>query len=552
MPPIPRFPDRLLELHLKGGIFEVTSPPPPRVIPRPKPKPYVAFSNGHLWIAAKDVNLYDVVETVRRKSGKNILIMEGTEGGISGALNDVNFDVGFTQLMNENGFAVEKREGIYIVSQLNYFNGGKGNGSTTWPYWISVKNSRATIDVTDAPIQRVLSDLIHQTNSDAIFYDNVPGKITAKVTNVPISDVLSLLLMNTKSTYRISNGEYFIGNKADKALNSVQLVKLKYLRPDDVMKLLPKTISSEAAIQPVKEQNGLVIIATSDVISEFDSFIRAIDKPVPQVLIEALVVDYNLTKSSQLGVSAGIANSPDTSSQNYTFIPGFSYTTNGTSLNATFHNLGRVNFFGTNLAVANLGVLPSSFYLSLNALEQKGLADVRSRPLLATLNGYPASLSIGTTQYYELTTTIPYNAQGNTTVFQQSQNFEKIEADVNLDITPYVGANGMIFVKLKPDFESPVGQLSPNVPPTIEHRSLSSTLEMKDGETIVLGGMIQSTTSVTKAATPLLGDIPLLGALFSNTTTAHNKSELIIYITPHISYGDEFKDAALPDKTRHQ
>jgi type IV pilus assembly protein PilQ len=329
-------------------------------------------------------------------------------------------------------------------------------------------------------------------------------------------------------------------------------VKLKYLRPEKVIEMLPQSISSEAAIKPVREDNGIVIMATSDVISQFDAFVRAIDKPVPQVLIEALVVDYNLTKSSQLGVGAGFRNSPDTSSQDYTLIPGINYTGNGYSINADLKRIGTLNIFGTSLGIANLGILPQNFYLSLQALEQKGVADVRSRPLLATLNGYPASLSIGTTQYYELTTTIPYNGQNNTTVFQQSQSFQKIEADVKLEITPYVGENGMIVVDIKPDFESPVGQLSPNIPPTIEHRSLSSTLEMKDGETIVLGGMIQNTTSLTKTATPILGDIPILGALFSSTSKSDNKSELMIYITPHISYGDEFRDASLPDKDKKQ
>ncbi len=544
-----------LDLSLKGGIFEITPPPPPKLIPPPKHVPYVAYAGGDLWIDARSDDLQDVIQGIRDKSGRNILVMAGTSGPVTGELNDVNFEIGFTQIMNNNGFAVEKRDGIYIVSQLQHYvkgEGDKNNHAGSGPYWITAKDSLVTIDVTNAPVERVISDLVHETNSDAIFYDHVPGDITARVTNVPITQALDLLLLNTKATYRISHGKYFIGDKTDKTMTSVQLVKLNYLRPEKVIEMLPNSISADATIKPVREDNGIVIMATSDVISQFDSFVKAIDKPVPQVLIEALVVDYNLTKSSQLGVGAGIKNSPDTSSQDYTVIPGINYTTHGASINATLKNIGTINLFGTSIGIANLGILPSNFYLSLQALEQKGVADIRSRPLLATLNGYPASLSIGTTQYYELTTTIPYNGQNNTTVFQQSQSFQKIEADVKLEITPYVGENGMIVVDIKPDFESPVGQLSPNVPPTIEHRSLSSTLEMKDGETIVLGGMIQNTTSVTKTATPILGDIPILGALFSSTSKSDNKSELMIYITPHISYGDEFRDASLPDKDKEQ
>lgn len=544
-----------LNLSLNGGIFEITVPPPPKVVPPPIPKAYVAFDDGDLWIAANNVGLQSVVQSIRDKSGRNILITEGTSGPVTGQLNDINFDVGFTQIMNNNGFAVEKRDGIYIVSRLQYYVGGKGEkggGQNTGPYWISAKDSLVTIDVTNAPIERVLSDLIHQTNSDAIFYNDVPGDITARVSNVSLTDALNYLLLNTNDTYRVSGGKYFIGERSDKTMTSVKLVKLKYLRPDDVIKMLPKYITSEATVKPVPEENGIVIMATNDVISQFQHLVKDIDKPVPQILIEALVVDYNLTKSSQLGVNAGIQRAPDTSSQNYTVIPGINYTTSGLNINADLKDLGTINLFGTSLGVANLGVLPANFYLNLQALEQHGVADIRSRPLLATLNGHEATLSIGTTQYYELSTTIPYNGQGNTTVFQQSQSFQKIEADVKLEITPYVGANGMIVVKIKPDFESPVGQLSPNVPPTIEHRSLNSTLEMRDGETIVLGGMIQNTTTVNKTATPLLGDIPILGALFSSTSKSKNKSELMIYITPHISYGSEFQDASIAPPKQDQ
>lgn len=544
-----------LDLTLKGGIFEITIPPPPKIVPPPKPKAYVAYDDGDLWIATNNVSLRSVVQAIRNKSDKNILITEGTSGPVTGQLNNINFDIGFTQLMNNNGFAVGKRDGIYIVSRLQYYVGGKGkNGppAASGPYWISAKDSLVTIDVTNAPIQRVISDLVHQTNSDAIFYNDVPGDITARVSNVSLTDALNLLLMNTTDTYRISGGKYFIGNRSDKTMTSVKLVKLRYMRPKDLIKMIPKYITSEATIKPVPEENAVVIMASNDVISQFEHLVRDIDKPVPQVLIEALVVDYNLTRSSQLGVSAGIQNAPDTSVQNYTIIPGINYTTTGLRINADLKQIGTINVFGTSLGVANLGVLPANFYLNLQALEEKGIADVRSRPLLATLNGHEATLSIGTTQYYELSTTIPYNGQNNTTVFQQSQTFQKIEADVKLEITPYVGANGMIFVDIKPDFESPVGQLSPNVPPTIEHRSLSSTLEMRNGETIVLGGMIQNTTSVNKTATPILGDIPILGALFSSTTKSNDKSELIIYITPHISYGSEFQNASIPSPNQDQ
>jgi type IV pilus assembly protein PilQ len=539
-----------LSLVLDGGIFRISEIPAPKVVPPPPHVPYVAYNSGHLWIDASNDNLATVVDEIQKKTSKNILIMSGTQGTISGELNDIDFDIGFTQIMNNNGFAVEKRQGIYLVSQLNYFVGNGTQSKISGPYWISVKDSLVTVDVTEAPLQRIISDLIHQVNADAVFYDPVPGSITARVTNVSLRQALDILLMNTKSTYKFSDGKYFIGDKTDKTMNETKLFKLNYLRAEKIMENVPQSISSQAVLKPVKEQNGIVIIATNDIVSAFEDYINEIDKPVPQVLIEALVVDYDLTRGSEFGVGAGLKNTADTVAQDYSLIPGINYSANGVSVNAALKKIGNINLFGTNIGVANLGVLPNNFYLSLKAQEDKGLANVRSRPLIATLNGYPASLTIGTTQYYKLTSSIPYNGQGNQTVFQTTENFQTIEADVKLEITPYVGANGMIFVEIKPDFKRPLGQLNSSVPPTIQQRAMSSTLEMREGETIVLGGLIEDSESENRTQVPLLGSIPLLGSLFSSTTKSKQKTELIIYITPHISYGEEFQNVYLPEQEK--
>ena len=215
---------------------------------------------------------------------------------------------------------------------------------------------------------------------------------------------------------------------------------------------------------------------------------------------------------------------------------------NGTAVNHMLKKAKSVTIFGKEINLENLGVLPNDFYLKLQAMEQQGIANVTSRPLIATLNGHKATLSVGTTQYFLLKTTTPYLNQ-NQTVFQESQSFQTIEADVKMEITPYVGASGTITVEVKPDFQTPVGALSSDIPPTISKRSMNSTLVMKEGETIVLGGLVQETQSETATKVPILGSIPLLGKLFSSTSTSKRKGELLIYITPHISYGEAFQSA---------
>ncbi len=532
-----------LVLNVDGGIFKVL--PPAKAEPPPPKVPWVYYERGLLSVKLKNDDLEQVVLRIQELCGKNILVTSGTVGSLSGTLSDIDFDLGFTQIMNNNGFAVQKRSGIYIVSKLDYYVGQQtAQPQRSGPYWISVKDSLVTLDVTNAPLDRVVSDMTRQLNVDVVFYSQVSGTVTARAANVTLSRAFDLILRNTNFGYRESEGIFFVGEKANKALLATKLIKLKYLRADKVLDIVPQSITSQSTIKVMKEHNGIVIIAGSDIIGQAEDFLSQIDKPVAQVLIEAIVVDYDYTKGSELGVGAGFRGSTDSTASGRTdvLIPGIDMSFNASQLNRALN--GNINIFGADLGVANLGHLPNNFYLNLKALEQKGVANVRSRPLLATLNGHPASLSIGTTQYFILKTTTPYR-DPTQLYLQESQNFQTIEADVKLELTPYVGSDGQITVEIKPDFRTPVGVLSPNTPPTINKRALSSTLVMREGETIVLGGLIQDTESESRTQTPILGSIPILGYLFSSTSKSNRKSELTIYVTPHISYGEAFQNVDL-------
>ena len=526
-----------LLLTIEGGIFKITQLPQPKIETPPPKIPWIYYENGLLSVKLKDDDLESIVLEIQKKSGKNILILSGTSGSINGTLTDIEFDIGFTQLLNNNGFAVQKKNGIYVVSRLDYFVGQQAGaqGQRGGAYWISVKDSLITIDVTNAPLDRVLSDIVRQLNADIVFYNNVTGTVTARASNLPLDKTLDMILRNTNFSYRESEGIYFVGEKSNKALMATKLIKLKYLRSDKILEMVPQSISSQATLKVMKEHNGVVVIASGDIIAQAEEFFQQIDKPVAQVLIEAIVVDFDRSKGFEFGVNAGYRGSGDTTTRKGgdVIIPGIDIELSGSQLTDALKG------------VVNVGKLPSDFYLNLKAMEEKGIANVKSRPLIATLNGTPAVLSIGTTQYFLLKTTTPYRDQTQV-YFQESQSFQTIEADVKLEITPYVGADGQITVEIKPDFRVPVGTFTSETPPKINKRSMSSTLVMREGETIVLGGLVQETESETRTQTPILGSIPILGYLFSSTSTSTVKSELIIYVTPHISYGEAFRNVSLP------
>jgi type IV pilus assembly protein PilQ len=172
-------------------------------------------------------------------------------------------------------------------------------------------------------------------------------------------------------------------------------------------------------------------------------------------------------------------------------------------------------------------------------MQTEGKANIRSHPKIASLNGHSASIKIGTTQYYLLKSTTIYPSQQTSISTETSERFEKVEADMSLEVTPYVNTTGELIVDVKPEFNTPAQAFNPEIPPTINRRVLNSTVRLKDGETIVLGGLVQTNKTATVDKLPILGSIPIIGRLFQNRFSVDQNSELMIYITPHVYYGSE-------------
>ena len=206
-----------------------------------------------------------------------------------------------------------------------------------------------------------------------------------------------------------------------------KLIKLKHIKSEGILDLFPESLKKNSTIQIIKEQNALMVLGTNDMISELQNYLGQIDYPTPQILIEALVVDYNTSNIRDIGVMFGSTNSiPDSLGWSNTGQLDLGINNNGlftTQLNGAYLN-DPLDDIGNWLGVGNLGVLPSDFYVKIQALENQGKANIRSRPQIATLNGHPASISIGTTQYYILKTVTPVNSTSSI-VTQESERFER-------------------------------------------------------------------------------------------------------------------------------
>ncbi|MEM6287936.1 MAG: hypothetical protein AAF845_12335 [Bacteroidota bacterium] len=409
--------------------------------------------------------------------------------------------------------------------------------------------SSVSIEVVDAPVVDVLRDLARQANLSIVTASSTDARVTAHWDNVPIDEALRLLLLGTPLTSRREGSTVVVSDRQLPGMQTSRLIPLHHIPAPGTVERLPESLRREATVQLIQEQNALLVTAPADVLAATEAFVREIDVEPEQILLEVLVVEFETTGLREAGVSflggllpedPGAPALAGPGRPAYIFGGGDDQR-GGLDVVGDAEAGNRVlNFWRDVLGIRSIGRLPSDFYFRLQALEQTGQAKVQSRPHIATLNGNTASISVGTSQYYILKSAYGYGQEGPFGGGTEAERFEYVRADVRLEITPFVtqadGPDGPADVTavIRPTFATPVGAFDPRVPPTIRSWSVDTSVRLRDGETFMIGGLVQEHERVVENRIPVLGRIPLLGRLFRNSSRERTTGELVIFITPHV------------------
>jgi type II secretory pathway component GspD/PulD (secretin) len=269
-------------------------------------------------------------------------------------------------------------------------------------------------------------------------------------------------------------------------------IQMHNIKASDAVKALKGAIPDGVLVADDR-QNVVVVTGPTDGQAEAISLLTNIDNPGRQVMFEVRVADVQpLNDSSNVGIQYG------------------------------------GSFNGQGYGAGALGQIPYTLTKSsvvvnaqLNALIQHGQASILAQPRIATLNNREATLLVGET--YPVVTT---NLQ---TGFPTVTN---IDIGVKLRLTPTIGDDGSITAEMHPEYSQITG--FNNSFPIVANRKVDATLRVRDGETIVLGGLFSDVSSDTLSKFPFLGDVPVLGQFFRNRERSHTKDEVVFYITPHI------------------
>jgi type IV pilus assembly protein PilQ len=370
----------------------------------------------------------------------------------------------------------------------------------------------------DTDLRQAIADIAAQAGVSIIMDETVQGLITVEILDLPLEDALSRMLSPLGFTFRKMNGYYVVGSAYPDSpsfaiLSATEVIQLNYLRAQDV----PLVLSSFYApfLRVNQETNTLAVTASPEILARIKEDLSRIDIPPKQIMIEAVVTEFSQDARKELGLDYSWIGAKE--GKSLSIIAPFTELLDSTLGNLIYKRHGA----GRGWSYDIIGILKTFI--------DDGKVKIRANPRIATVEGHKATIFIGREQYYSLVT-------GQ--VGYQYAQLEKILSGVSLTITPYLAENGDITVEIEPEVADVVGTGTDNLP-VLAKRAVKTKIRVPEGETIVIGGLVQETENLRGWKIPILGQIPILGYLFSHTSKVTEKREVIIFLTPHVLTGEE-------------
>ncbi len=426
---------------------------------------------------------------------------------------------------------------------------------------------RLTLNFQDIETRAVLQLLAETSGSNIVVSDSVQGNVTLRLRNVPWDQALDIV-MTTKGLDMRQNGNVIIVAPAEEiaaretadleakqAITELEplyseFLQVNYAKASDLANLMGggdgknSLLSERGSVAIDDRTNTLLVHDTAERLQNIRRLVATLDIPIRQVLIESRIVVVNDDFSRELGVRFGATAYNENSTDGATVISGTGGGTD-TMINSIIDNLGTsgtifpielpqlTDRYNVNVPIGSpagrfsLAVLETEYLvdLELTALQAEGRGEIVSTPRVITANQKEARIEQGVE--------IPYqeSASSGATTTQ----FKK--AVLSLTVTPQITPDNNIIMDLLVSKDN-VGELTPSATggfvPSIDTRSVETQVLVRDGQTVVLGGIYETERRETVNKVPYLGDIPGLGVLFRSKSNVANKAELLIFVTPRI------------------
>ncbi|MHB8231859.1 MAG: secretin N-terminal domain-containing protein [bacterium] len=412
---------------------------------------------------------------------------------------------------------------------------GGGFSGFSFVSGIKLPNKRITIEGNDIPLRPLIIGICHEFSLNYVLSSSVNGNVTLHIRHIPLPDALSIILKAGNLGYSVSNGILFIGPRASLKNSYVDYkIDLKYIQAKNVLPDLTPILPAGAKAYASPHGNSVFVYDIPSNIKKIKRIIKKLDVKKRVVLLNARIVDVTDDFVRNLGIAWSFSpNSNNTLISTPTFPTGFSGATTSTSGSNTLN-------VSVGTAWQNFGII--SAQLSLG--QQLGWDKVIASPSVSVISGQPATINSGVTLYYVAYTasggasssTPSTGTTGTTVITQQpvTSSLQTITLGLTLTVTPIVESKNSIMLNINVTNSQPNFGQQVNGFPSVNNKSVTTTVMVKNNSTLVIGGILYTDKSHSNNGIPILSQIPILGYLFSSRSRQVSKEQLMIFISPKI------------------
>jgi type II secretory pathway component GspD/PulD (secretin) len=505
------------------------------------------FPDQSVSLELKDMDILEALKYIAAKTNLNIISTKEVTGRVSLNVENASLKDIFDIILRSNSLAFVKKGNIFNVMSENEYKARFGK---------NFYDSRISkVFRLQYAIPEQAYNLVNTMKSDI-------GKV--------LLDAESGVLLVIDTPERVASMETTLLSMDKK--NVIKAFNLKYARAKDIEEQLKSQLDLKkvGSIKADERTNQVIVQTLPERMEDISRLILGLDQKTRQILIDAKIVQVKLTNDLSSGVEwEGLFNISKKSGTTYlgsyplssvstaasawrsraevvadTGYVG-SYPFSGTTSN---YSAGKQSVGAQEIHLGTVG--KNDFDTVIKYLQTLGVTKVLSNPKLAVVNNQEAKIHVGERQAYITTTTT--QTQTSTTV---SEAVTYVDVGIQLMVTPTINEDGYVTLKIKPEISSVLSYLatsSKNNIPIIDTSTAETIVMVKDGTSILIGGLSKEDKVNTSEGVPFLSKIPFIGDAFSNKTNKTTRSELLILITPHIVTGDELVTGYSQDFGKNQ
>lgn len=405
-----------------------------------------------------------------------------------------------------------------------------------------------SLEFREVDIKDVLRQLSKQYSLNIVFSEKVVGLVTVQLSNVSVSQAMDSIITVNGFAYTKKDNVINVTTpeEAEREGKQTKLFRLNNASALSLKESLSRVLGPDGSIEADARSNSLVVTDTLSVINKIEEIIPNLDNPTPQVLIETKLIETTLTRSDKLGIDWTTTLSA-TGAKRPTTLP-FAPKGDRSWMENVFppDPASSADFptghpFGFPTAVKGdftLGTLDaSSLKAVLDVLKSRTNTHLIANPRVVALNNQKALIHVGKD------VPIPIYERNDSTGKMEITGWSEDEkVGVQLEVTPQISPDGHIRLKLKPEVSSISDFIKiegEDAAPITSTRTVETEVLIRDGQTVVIGGLIKDESFNKVSKIPILGDIPILGLLFTrkelgSTSSPTEKTDLLIFVTARV------------------